>query len=435
VIDVERELRALLERKGGEVWLTPTIPPPVLRRARVRRVKNAVAGSAASVVIVAGAFAGVRGLIGPNGSSVPAVARVASARLGVSVSKPRGWRLAFGGDRAGGRTHLLTLSNGPIPSVVAVGSAECAPVPSTMNPGLRPGQEVLYILELTKGDAAGKSFTVAFGGTRSPFIVGDYPCYGHGGLFRFTREGRYFEAFLAGGYPGGTRATAMMLQALRSLQFGPPASPSPVPTILPAAVFDGIWPDDTPAELAAAQTAVDAGHLRWRLDPVQVALRFAGANGWPVTSATKAGPGRYRVSGAQPGSLLEVRVAQPGVRGPKGAWVVTRVTAMTPGVSLSATYSAGAGGGAGSVSFQGSTTGFADGTALTLVVSAPDPTSPGDAGTASVGVTVTGSRFQGSVPVPVGLEPWVVLSVRSGGLGAGSVVLTESTLGIPSLGG
>jgi len=60
VSDVDRELKELLRRKAEEARLDPGAPAPVLRRARRRRIGNAVVAGLTTAAVVAGAFVGVR---------------------------------------------------------------------------------------------------------------------------------------------------------------------------------------------------------------------------------------------------------------------------------------------------------------------------------------------------------------------------------------
>src|SRR5918995_6491393 len=58
----ERELREMLERRAGSISATPNDTPKAIQRARRRLALNAVVGTFVGLVVLAGAFAGVRAI-------------------------------------------------------------------------------------------------------------------------------------------------------------------------------------------------------------------------------------------------------------------------------------------------------------------------------------------------------------------------------------
>jgi len=76
VSDVDHDIREMLREKAEEVRFDPAVPRPVLRRARRRRVGNAVLASVLVAGVAAGGFIGVRQAL--NGGAKPAHRQVAN---------------------------------------------------------------------------------------------------------------------------------------------------------------------------------------------------------------------------------------------------------------------------------------------------------------------------------------------------------------------
>jgi hypothetical protein len=60
VIEVEPELKEMLQRRAGEARIEPELPRPVLRRARRRRALNGALAACTAAAVVAAAFVGVQ---------------------------------------------------------------------------------------------------------------------------------------------------------------------------------------------------------------------------------------------------------------------------------------------------------------------------------------------------------------------------------------
>ena len=89
-----------------------------------------------------------------------------------------------------------------------------------------------------------------------------------------------------------------------------PAQPVPLP-----------WPAETAAQAASLQTAVDGGAQPWLLDPTQVALAYAAAQGWRDAAAVDATAAGVTIRSSA--GIHVLTLAQPGKTGTAGIWVVT----------------------------------------------------------------------------------------------------------------
>lgn len=89
-----------------------------------------------------------------------------------------------------------------------------------------------------------------------------------------------------------------------------PAQPVPLP-----------WPAATAAQAASLQTAVDGGAQPWLLDPTQVALAYAAAQGWRDAAAVDATAAGVTIRSSA--GIHVLTLAQPGKTGTAGIWVVT----------------------------------------------------------------------------------------------------------------
>ncbi len=139
---------------------------------------------------------------------------------------------------------------------------------------------------------------------------------------------------------------------------GESAAAAPAPGTVVALGEDGstLWPENTAAGLRAAQAEADAGNLAWRLDPEEVATRFANqVLGWNPgnygidTTVTKTLQGsvvgmtarvtRYALPCPAPvndhmgpmcaGGAEDIALAEAVTTGAAGVWSVVSVTAPT----------------------------------------------------------------------------------------------------------
>jgi len=141
---------------------------------------------------------------------------------------------------------------------------------------------------------------------------------------------------------------------------------APAPGTVVALGEDGstLWPENTATGLKSAQAEADAGNLAWRLDPEEVATRFANqVLGWNPgnygidTTPTSSGQGsvtrvtarltRYTLPCPAPvndhmgpmcaGGAEDIALAEPVTTGAGGIWSVVSVTAPTsPAAALEA---------------------------------------------------------------------------------------------------
>jgi WD40 repeat protein len=78
----ERQMRDMLERRAGTISATPTDEPKAIRRARRRLALNATVGGLLGLVLVVGAFAGLRAIQATPTPVEPATPLPSPARLG-----------------------------------------------------------------------------------------------------------------------------------------------------------------------------------------------------------------------------------------------------------------------------------------------------------------------------------------------------------------
>jgi hypothetical protein len=161
-------------------------------------------------------------------------------------------------------------------------------------------------------------------------------------------------------------AAGFAWQALRPSNGMTPAQPPPSPGSLVPLGADGstLWPEMTAAEISDAQARADAGELPWRLDPKEVATRFASeVLGWDASSyeinmtsstiqhanviAMTARLTRYALPCPSPppgqpmaafcaGGAEDLFLGQPGTSGDGGIWSVVSVSAPDASVDASA---------------------------------------------------------------------------------------------------
>ncbi|QWF77969.1 hypothetical protein [Amycolatopsis sp. CA-230715] len=99
-------------------------------------------------------------------------------------------------------------------------------------------------------------------------------------------------------------------------------APRPTTTVTPVpGKFGG--EEFTPAQVAALQSTVDAGHQPWRLDPAQVARAFVEIRfGWTGPSVAMADPHTAEVTDPVTGTKLVLQLGQPAKLGQAGIWIV-----------------------------------------------------------------------------------------------------------------
>jgi hypothetical protein len=85
-----------------------------------------------------------------------------------------------------------------------------------------------------------------------------------------------------------------------------------------------VWPDRTFADAAQVQSAVDAGHEPWRLNPGQVVQRYAEqVLGWQAPAVRPVSVSVYVVNSAAGSAILGV--IQPARQGTTGIWAIATV--------------------------------------------------------------------------------------------------------------
>lgn len=98
---------------------------------------------------------------------------------------------------------------------------------------------------------------------------------------------------------------------------------TPVPGKFTGEVF-------SPAEVAALQSAVDAGHQPWRVDPGQVARAFVETRfGWTGSSVAMADPHTVEITDPAAGTTLVLQLRQPARLGAGGIWIVVSGVRVT----------------------------------------------------------------------------------------------------------
>lgn len=119
------------------------------------------------------------------------------------------------------------------------------------------------------------------------------------------------------------RVAGVLIVAAALAGCAPAATAPPAvapPTTAPPAVALP-WPAATAAQVASLQSAVDGGAQPWLLDPTQVALAYAAAQGWPDPAAVDTTAAGVTVRSTAGTHVL--KLAQPGKTGLAGIWVVT----------------------------------------------------------------------------------------------------------------
>ncbi len=105
----------------------------------------------------------------------------------------------------------------------------------------------------------------------------------------------------------------------------PTTAGTPRPTRVPTPPTEPItlpWPSGDATKL---QAEVDRGAQPWLLDPTEVAVSYAAAQGWTasdhIVTATSTGRTTVQIFGDH-GLQSELDLVQPGRTGPGGVWVV-----------------------------------------------------------------------------------------------------------------
>jgi Tol biopolymer transport system component len=113
----ERELREMLERRAGTISATPTDAPKAVRRARRRLALNAAVGGLVGLVLLAGAFAGVRAIQAVPAPADPPPPTPMPARLGSLAYAVNGDIYVANWDGS----HAVRIADGSPPSDCGTG--------------------------------------------------------------------------------------------------------------------------------------------------------------------------------------------------------------------------------------------------------------------------------------------------------------------------
>ncbi len=117
-----------------------------------------------------------------------------------------------------------------------------------------------------------------------------------------------------------------------SRRAAPPTAPAPAPHAAAPRPAGGtgaatpIWPARDAASAASLQRDVDGGRQPWLLDPVEVAVSYAGSElGYGNPGVFPIAPGRVDLQDGRSAAKATVTLAQTVRRGDGGIWLVTGV--------------------------------------------------------------------------------------------------------------